>query len=78
MGSFFNEVSYIVIWSSSIRISIVFNVKFVSAEAYDTGIGNVASTADKADGKIYDLSGREVRKPARGLYIVNGQKRIVK
>ena len=56
----------------------VFNVKFVSAEAYDTGIDNVASTADKADGKIYDLSGREVRKPARGLYIVNGQKRIVK
>jgi hypothetical protein len=56
----------------------VFNVKFVSAEAYDTGIGNVASTADKTDGKFYDLSGREVRKPARGLYIVNGQKRIVK
>ena len=52
----------------------VFNVKFVSVAAY-TGIANVR-TADKTDGKIYDLSGREVRQPARGIYIQNGRKMI--
>jgi hypothetical protein len=52
----------------------VFNVKFVSVAAY-TGIANVR-TADKTDGKIYDLSGREVRQPARGIYIQNGRKFI--
>ena len=54
----------------------VFNVKFVSEAAY-TGIAGVR-TADKTDGKIYDLSGREVRQPARGLYIQNGRKVMVK
>ena len=52
----------------------IFNVKFVSVAAY-TGIANIR-TADKTDGKIYDLSGREVRQPARGIYIQNGRKFI--
>lgn len=35
--------------------------------------------ADKADnGKIYDLQGREVSKPVKGIYIKNGRKFIVK
>ena len=54
----------------------VFNVKFVSVAAY-TGINDVQRSTVN-DQRFYDLSGREVRKPARGLYIVNGQKRIVK
>lgn len=29
-------------------------------------------------GKIYDLSGREVQKPTRGIYIVNGKKVMIK
>ncbi len=58
----------------------VFNVKFVSDEEYAeyvTGIGNVAAKP-ASSGKVYDLSGRQVMKPARGLYIVDGKKVVLK
>lgn len=44
-----------------------------------TGIGNVnaAEGSNKAN-EIYDLSGRRVQKAAKGLYIVNGKKVLVK
>ncbi len=42
-----------------------------------TGIGTTKQNA-KNDGKIYDLSGRQVSKPAHGLYIMNGKKYVVK
>ena len=29
-------------------------------------------------GKIYDLSGREVTNPSRGIYIINGKKVMIK
>lgn len=32
--------------------------------------------ADKKDAKIYDLTGRRVKRPAKGIYIQNGQKVI--
>lgn len=32
--------------------------------------------ADKKDSKIYDLTGRRVKRPAKGIYIQNGQKVI--
>ena len=44
-----------------------------------TGIGNVnaAEGSNKAN-EIYDLSGRRIQKAAKGLYIVNGKKVLVK
>ncbi len=42
----------------------------------ETGITTVA--ADAADGNIYDLTGRRVSGVARGLYIVNGKKVVLK
>ncbi|MCR5132101.1 MAG: DUF4859 domain-containing protein [Prevotella sp.] len=53
-----------------------FYVRFVSPEVAD-GINNIA-TDTKKNGAIYDLSGRQVKKPTRGLYIQNGKKFIVK
>lgn len=42
-----------------------------------TGIGHLGSEASRADGKtIYDLQGRRVTKPEKGIYIVNGKKVI--
>ena len=41
-----------------------------------TGIN--ATKADAADGIIYDLSGRKVTQPAKGLYIQDGKKYIAK
>lgn len=39
-----------------------------------TAIHNLSTSA--ASGKIYDVAGREVKAPAKGLYIVNGKKII--
>ncbi len=42
-----------------------------------TGINEVVATA-KADGTFYTLSGVRVEKPAKGLYIQNGKKVVIK
>ena len=41
-----------------------------------TGIKAVNETLNA--GKIYDLSGREVTKPAKGIYVIDGKKVIIK
>ena len=43
-----------------------------------TGIDAVATAETLKGGKFYDLSGREVANPTRGLYIVNGKKVLIK
>ena len=50
-------------------------VKSISMSFGDdaTGIVNVA-TSEAKSGKIYDLQGREVKNPARGIYIIDGKK----
>ena len=48
-------------------------------ENYATGISDLKSQAQKAQAPaIYDLQGRRVARPVRGLYIVNGQKVVVR
>lgn len=42
-----------------------------------TGIGSVATDGNNA-GTVFDLSGRRVAAPAKGIYIVNGKKVIFK
>ena len=42
-----------------------------------TGIKSIEN-AQKNDGVYYDLSGRSISNPTKGLYIVNGKKVIVK
>ena len=56
---------------ASARLSIVFD-----DEA--TGINNLTSTLSKGEGDCYDLQGRKVAQPTKGLYIVNGKKVIIK
>ena len=46
-----------------------------------TGIDDIKAAADKdnnSDGVIYDLSGRVVTNPQKGIYIVNGKKILIK
>ena len=52
------------------RLTIVF-------DGETTGISTV-KTAATIEGNCYDLSGRRVAKPTKGLYIVNGKKIAVK
>ena len=53
----------------------LFNVSFVSPEEY-VGISDV-NVAPKSN-VMYDLMGRQLTKAAKGLYIVNGKKVLVK
>ena len=39
-----------------------------------TAINKVSDSANVVNGPVYDLSGRRVQKPTKGLYIVNGKK----
>ena len=48
----------------------------VDPAQYPVGIKTL--TSDKENGAIYDLQGRRVATPAKGLYIVNGKKVMVK
>ena len=54
----------------------VYYVKFVSEAIYE-GI-NEMTTQSGNNGLIYDLTGRTVVKPMRGIYIQNGKKFVVK
>ena len=42
-----------------------------------TGIDGISEN-EKADGTYYDLQGRRIAQPAKGLYIVNGKKVFIK
>jgi hypothetical protein len=53
---------------------------FIGFDAETTEIVNTDCTdnADKGDGQIYDLQGRKVQQPVRGIYVQNGKKIVVK
>ena len=54
----------------------VYNVRFVSPAAY-AGITDVTANS-RQRAKVFDLSGRQVVEPQRGLYIQRGKKFVVK
>jgi len=43
-----------------------------------TAIDAVESVKQPTDAAVYNLAGQRVSKPARGLYIMNGKKVIIK
>ncbi len=43
-----------------------------------TGIQNLTPALSKGEGAVFDLQGRRVAQPAKGLYIVNGRKVVIK
>lgn len=51
---------------------------FVIDSNNTTGISSVATTSQRTEEDYYDLQGRRVKSPKRGLYIVNGKKMVVK
>ena len=54
----------------------VYNITLMSEETY-AGIKDV-EVAKKNNNVIYDLMGRKVSQPSKGLYIVNGKKYFIK
>ena len=53
----------------------LYNVSFIDAEAY-AGVSEV--TVAPKNNVMYDLMGRQLNKAAKGLYIMNGKKVLVK
>ena len=51
-------------------------IRFADEEV--TSIGNVASEDSVGLGIVYDLQGRRVVTPSKGVYIVNGKKMVIK
>ena len=43
-----------------------------------TGIKNLTPALSQGEGAVFDLQGRQVAQPAKGLYIVNGKKVVLK
>ena len=58
----------------SANYSNLFRIDVVDSE---TGIGEVKGENGKVKG-FYDLQGRKVENPAKGIYIINGKKVLVK
>ena len=56
------------------------NVRALSIvhEGETTGISTVKTTVDTKDAAVYDLQGRRVMQPTKGLFIVNGKKVVIK
>ena len=46
-------------------------------DATTTGINNIQPSVEKKNDVIYDLQGRRVTNPSRGIYIVNGKKVVI-
>lgn len=57
---------------SAARVSLVFD------DDTTTGVESVAMPSQPAASGCYDLQGRQVKNPTKGLYIVNGKKVMVK
>lgn len=56
----------------------VIHITLLDPESYEAAQGIEGISADKKDGKIYNLQGQEVAAPAKGIYIMNGKKFLVK
>ena len=54
------------------------NAAGFSFDTIITGIDGILGTDGTNDGTIYDLSGRRLNKPAKGLNIIGGKKVLVK
>ena len=52
--------------------------EFFSLDGGTTGIDATLVNSEKVNSVVYDLQGRRVSQPAKGLYIVNGKKVIIK
>ena len=51
---------------------------YFSNEEIPTGIVDTEVLQEQKDVKVYDLTGRVVKHPAKGVYIVNGKKVFVR
>ena len=58
------------------RSSSAQQLQIIHADAGTTGIGQLTTTRSEGEGVYYDLNGRRIAAPAKGLYIKDGKKII--
>ena len=54
------------------------NARVLKIDGETTGVNEVIEVKEVNDDRFYDLSGRRVAKPTKGIYILNGRKVVVK
>lgn len=74
--SFVANKAYFEVLSSGSYSARSFTIEFVDG-GYATAIDGVSAAERSAD-SVYDLQGRRVEKPVKGLYVVNGKKVVIK
>jgi hypothetical protein len=52
--------------------------EFFGFDGNTTGIDATLVNSEKVNSVVYDLQGRKVAQPTKGLYIVNGKKVVIK
>lgn len=66
-------------WSTGIGYAAGYSNLFrINVNEYPTSIEGVENNAEVKNNHIYDISGRRVKNPNTGFYIVNGKKKYVK
>jgi hypothetical protein len=56
-----------------------FQINNVNAvREFNMNFGDETTNIEHSDNSVYDLQGRKVAQPTKGLYIVNGKKVVVK
>jgi hypothetical protein len=74
--SFVANKAYFEVSSSGSLSARSFTIEFVDG-GYATAIDGV-SAAERSANSVYDLQGRRVEKPVKGIYVVNGKKVVIK
>lgn len=64
--------AYLLVDAGAPLLSLVFN------DGETTGVNDVRSKISDVRGDFFDLQGRKVAQPTKGLYIVNGRKVVIK
>lgn len=64
--------------ANSIYSAPVMNIVFNTEGSETTGINTVNGSEFKVNDEYYNLAGQRVAQPAKGLYIVNGRKVVIK
>lgn len=77
-GTWTGNAEAVLLTASGVRYIYSISITTAEADAETQGIQTVTITEKNGRVGIYDLSGRRVTKPTKGIYIVDGKKVVIK
>ena len=69
-----NKLNVIALLINRTTGAIVNAAETTAIDDYTTAIEDIGDSVKNTDNTVYDLSGRKVQKPQKGIYIINGKK----